>query len=54
MKVGYDIRVELETDDYIKSLEDINTAIQKSVAKGNPQIVKACAYIYRELQNSEL
>jgi len=54
MKVGYDIRIELETDDYIKSLEEIDDAIQDHV-KGNPQVVKACAYPYRreEIQSSE-
>ena len=46
MRVGYEIRVELETDDYLKSLGEIDDAIQNHV-NGNPQVVRACAYLYK-------
>ena len=50
MKVDYNIRVEVTTNDYVATLGEINDVLQDHL-KGNPKVTSVNIYIPRTVDN---
>lgn len=49
MRIGYQITVEVETDDYVETLGEINDVLQDHLS-GNPEITGVRVIMFHRLQ----